>query len=117
MSDSRADRESGERLRKNAVPQDVSLQDAYLETRAALSEVRQLYFQRASAEAEEFLRLEAIERHVDGLEPRMGRLEAPVVRLEARMEQLEKQMMQVTAALSQKRSLYQRIVWLFFGKR
>lgn len=95
MNDLPTDRESSERLRKTAASHDLSLEQAYLETRAALSEVRQLYFKRVSTEAAEFVRLEAVER---------------------RMDALEAQMMQVLVALSQKRSLYRRIVWLLFGK-
>jgi len=117
MSDLRADLETGERLRKRAASQDLSLQDAYAETRAALSEVRQLYFQRASTEAAEFLRLEAVERRMDAFDAREALLAQAIIALTQRMGALETQMVQVTTGLSQKRSLYQRIVWLLFGKR
>jgi hypothetical protein len=103
MSDLRAEREGGERLRNSAGSQAATLQDAYLETRAALSEVRDLYFQRAAAEAAEFHRGKEVEHRMDGLE--------------RRMQALETQLVQVITALGQKRNIYQRIVWLLFGKR
>lgn len=151
MSGESASADSGEHLRKDghALRED-SLQAAYLETRVALSEIRQLYFERVSTEAAAFVRLEAVERRMDKFdasmaerasteaesfvrlgdsERRTASLEeqlaarslseaatlARVGAFERRMDTLEAHVAHVTAALSKKRNLYSRVVWLLFG--